>query len=493
MDSMPIRILIVDDELWVREGCRRVLMAQGFEVETADCARTAYEKIKEQPKFDAALIDLIMPGMSGLELIELIRNCDDEILLFVITGQASIETAVEATKRGVSNYISKPFTPEELLTALNNALDKRRLAVESKRILQEREEQLLELAFERSKSKSILNCITDGVIVINRQRQVVLCNSAAARIITELSALPLPAMMDDLIKSPEVKEIFNEILEAEDDHVIRTREICLDKGFYMANAAPVYNPNRENLGVVIVLRDITALKKLNVTKAMFVSMVARELRGPLQNVEDYIKKINLPFGNGWTPQDRDQAMNNLLLQTMTIQKMLDELISLTEIETGRFTMKRYPIKIKDILIDALKPVDEVARQRNISINLQVHGHTWDYNILADREAMVIVFKNLLENAVNYNQPNGRVDINVDNGGMFLTVSIADNGIGMSAEEMERAFDDFYRAKNDFTINIPGTGLGLSLVKRLIDVHQGRVSVQSRLGEGSVFKVKLPKA
>lgn len=493
MNSMPYRILIVDDEPQIREGCRKILQAQGFEVETADSAGVAYNKIKEQPKFDAALIDLNMPGMSGLELIELIRCQDDELLLFIITAHPSIETAVEATKRGASNYIPKPFTQEELLIALNNGLEKRRLAVETKRLSQEREEQLLELAFERSKSKSILNCITDGVIVINRQKQVVLCNSAAARIITEFSALQVPAMMDDLIKSQEIKELFTEIFEAEDHDVIRSREIFLDKGYYMVNATPVYNPSRENLGVVIVLRDITALKKLNVTKAMFVSMVARELRVPLENIEDYIKKFTSRSGGASTDEDRDKALGDLLLQTMTLKKMLAELISLTDIESGRFTLKRYPIEISDILHNALKPVAEAARQRNISFNLQVQDHLQEDKILADREAMVIVFRNLLENAVNYNQPGGKVDIIVENGGIFLTVSVSDNGIGMSEEETERAFDDFYRAKNDYTINIPGTGLGLSLVKRLVDVHQGRVSVQSRPGEGSVFKVKLPKA
>ncbi len=492
MDSMPYRILIVDDDPNIREACTNILQSQGFEVDTADCAIAAYEKIQRQPRFAAALIDLNMPKMSGLELIELIRCQDDEIILFIITAHASIETAVEATKKGACNYLAKPFTSEELLSALRNSLAKQKLALESKKINQECEEQLLELAYERSKSKSILNCITDGVIVINRQRQVVLCNPAAARIITEFSSLLLPAMMDDLIKSQEIRELFNEIFEAGGDDIIRTREISLDKGFYMVNATTVFNPNRENLGVVIVLRDITALKKLNVSKAMFVSMVARELRGPIKNVEDYIRKICRHGEEDWTAQDREKEAAHLLLQTMTLQQMLTELTSLAEIETGRFTMKRYPVEISDILINALKPVDELARQKSIALRLHIPDDIQGGKILADREAMVIVFKNLLENSVNYNRPGGRVDINVENGGMFLTVSVSDNGIGMSAEEMERAFDDFYRAKNDFTINIPGTGLGLSLVKRLIDVHQGLVSVRSRPGEGSVFKVKLPK-
>lgn len=492
MDARPHRILVVDDELGIREGCQKILLAEGFEVETADNGLTGYEKFKECRNFSAALIDLKMPGISGLELIKLIRREDDDLAIFVITAHATIETAVESTKMGAYNYLPKPFTPEELLIALRHGLEKRRLSLDAKILKKEQERQLIELSFERSKTKSILNCISDGVIVINRQGQIVLRNSEAARIIPEFSVFTLPASMEEVIKSPEIKELFLETCQAEGDNVIRTREISLDKGVYMVNATPVYNPDHENLGVVTVLRDITALKKLNVTKVMFVSMVAQQVKGPLAAIEDCLQKIALPEGTGGALNGTKEAVGEALIRIGSLDRMLNELISLSDIETGRFTMKRYPVDIREILINALNRAEKRAKGKNITIELHHQDGDTAGEVLADKAAMTVVFENLIENAINYTPPGGRVNLTVENGEVFLTVSVSDNGIGMSEEEMARAFDDFYRAKNDYTVHLPGTGLGLSLVKRLVDVHQGRVSVKSRPGEGSVFKVNLPK-
>ncbi|MDI6727004.1 MAG: response regulator [Smithellaceae bacterium] len=492
MDSRPHRILVVDDEPGIREGCRKILVAEGFEVETADNGTTGYEMFKGHRNFSAALIDLKMPGISGLELIELIRREDDDLVIFVITAHATIETAVESTKRGAYNYLPKPFTPEELLIALRNGLEKRRLSLDSKILKVEQEKQLLELSFERSKSKSILNCISDGVIVINRQGQIVLRNSAAARIIPEFSGCTLPVRMEEVIRSPEIKELFLETCQAEGDNVIRTREIPLDKGAYMVNATPVYNPDRENLGVVTVLRDITALKKLNVTKARFVSMVAEQVKGPLATIEDCLRKIAQPPEPGSASNGRGEAVGDALVRMNSLNRMLDELISLSDIETGRFAMKRYPVEISEILINALRQTEDKAKDKNIAISLHHPEGNTGGQVLADKAAMTVVFENLIDNAINYTPPGGRVDLSIEDGEIFLTVSVGDNGIGMSDEEIDRIFDDFYRAKNDYTVHMPGTGLGLSLVKRLVDIHQGRVSVKSRLGEGSVFKVNLPK-
>ncbi len=162
MSEQKHRILVVDDEPGMREGCRRILVSSGFEVEVAQNGERGLELFRETGKFSAALIDLKMPGMSGLELIRTIHDEDRDIILLVITAYAAIDTAVEATKLGAYGYIPKPFTPNELLLAIRNGLEKRALSLEAKRFQVEREKQLLELAFERSKSRTIINCMTSS-------------------------------------------------------------------------------------------------------------------------------------------------------------------------------------------------------------------------------------------------------------------------------------------------------------------------------------------
>jgi len=165
----PQRILVVDDEVGMREGCRRILAAEGFVVETAEDGRAALERFEAAGGFDVVISDLKMPRMGGMDLIEALHARDEDALLLVITAYATIDTAVDATKRGAYGYIPKPFTPDELVLHVRNGLEKRALRLEARQLREERERRLLEVAFERSKSTTILNCMTDGVLVINRQ------------------------------------------------------------------------------------------------------------------------------------------------------------------------------------------------------------------------------------------------------------------------------------------------------------------------------------
>ena len=190
MTTPPSRILVVDDELGMRESCRRLLVSEGYEVETAEDGYAALETFKAKGNFAAALVDLKMPRMGGLELIDRLHRLDEDLVLLVITAFATIDTAVEAAKRGAYGYVPKPFTPDELLLPVKNGLEKRALSMEAKRLREERERRLLELAFERSKSNTIIDCMTDGVLVINREKQIVLRNAAAARSIQESANLP---------------------------------------------------------------------------------------------------------------------------------------------------------------------------------------------------------------------------------------------------------------------------------------------------------------
>jgi signal transduction histidine kinase len=112
-------------------------------------------------------------------------------------------------------------------------------------------------------------------------------------------------------------------------------------------------------------------------------------------------------------------------------------------------------------------------------------------VLADKDAMVMVFRNLIDNAIKYTPDNGQVGVHVEQNGIYVKVKVKDNGIGMKAEEKDRVFEEFFRAKNAYTANVPGTGLGLSLVKRLVDMHNGTITLESAVDQGSEFVVSIP--
>ena len=176
----PANILVVDDEKGIREGCRRILMSEGFSVDVAENGQEGLKAVKTKP-FDLILVDLMMPVMGGLDMMEAVGSYDPEIIMIVITGFATIETAVDAMKHGAYDYIPKPFSPDQVLAVVNRGLEKRRLRLQTQRLMEERDQKLLEVAREESKIHTIVNSMADGILVTNRERQLVLWNPAAVK------------------------------------------------------------------------------------------------------------------------------------------------------------------------------------------------------------------------------------------------------------------------------------------------------------------------
>ena len=489
MTDEPAKILVVDDEPGMREGCRRVLSAEGYAVSTAADGLAGLELFRQQGDFVAALVDLKMPRMGGLEFIEHAHACNEDVLLLVITAYATIDTAVEATKRGAYGYIPKPFTPDELLLPVRNGLERRALAIEARRLREERERRLLEVAFERSKSNTIINCMTDGVLVVNRDRQIVLRNATAARVLPGCADLPLPSPLEALA-CHDLHAILADVLDSGPGQLIVSKELTVPGGTYMVNASAVAEPNAGTLGAVAVLRDITALKKLGKAKSMFVCMVAHEVKSPLAAIEGYLNVI-LSGLAGEDPQRDREMMQKAQLRAKTLRTMVTELMNLTAMDAGHFVIRRAPLDVSSVVDEAVAACQDRAKAKHIELTVEKDSDAVGEQILADRDAVLSVLTNLIDNAVKYTPDNGHVGVRMEQNGLYVKVTVADDGIGMVPEEKEKAFDEFFRAKNEYTAHVPGTGLGLTLVKRLVDMHQGTISVQTAPGQGSAFAVSLP--
>ena len=484
----PKKILVVDGERDAREGLRKLLTSRGYRVQTAEDGVAGLELAKREADFDAALIDLKVPRMGGLELLEELHKYDENMVLFVIAAFPTIETAVEAMKRGACNYFAKPFSPDGLLREIENGLKKRALTLEAHRRHKERENRLLELTLERSKSRSIIDCMSDGIIVINRDRQIVMINSSAARAIPELEGLPFPVPLK-MLPWPDLRALLVETLEAASTPVIVSREIVVRNRTYMVNASPVTDPVGEILGAVAVMRDIAKLKDLENAKSAFVSMVAHEIRNPLTVIQQDLNTLLSGEGGPLTERQRE-TLNRALVETRFLHKMLSEL---TVIQSGTISLRREPVDLKGIVEISVKSRLDQAREKGVALRTHYEGFAEFLKVLADKEALESVFTNLIDNAIKYTPRGGHVDVTVEPDGMWARVSVRDDGIGIEEENKEKIFEEFFRVRNETTAEIPGTGLGLTVVKRIVDMHQGSVSVESKPGEGAVFHVYLPAA
>ncbi|UCE41384.1 MAG: response regulator [Candidatus Aminicenantes bacterium] len=483
-------ILIVDDEMGIREGCKRALSEEGYAVDAAEDGKTGLQKVKEK-NYDLILVDLMMPGIGGMELIKKVHHCDPEIITVVITGNATIETAVEATKLGAYDYLPKPFSPEALSVVVKRGLEKRMLRLEAKKLYAERTQKMLELVNERSRLRTIIGCMADGVLVANLEGRLVLWNASSVKMLKskgfDIAGEPLEYYISNEPLIVAIKEILN---SDDQDFSMISHEIPAqdEKVILMANIAPVRDEDGKILGAVTVLRDITALKEINKIKSQFVSMVAHELRAPMAAIKGWLEVVVSGEAGGDAEQNK-QWLQRAMDRSDSLLALVDDLLVINRMETGKVAQKMGPVKINDIILKIVDLLGPDAEKHKVSIAAELAEDL--PSIQADVRDMEKLFTNLISNAIKYNRKNGSVFLEGKVEGNFVCYRIKDTGIGISAEHLSCIFDDFYRADDERTKKIPGTGLGLTIASKIVNSHFGRIEVTSEPDKGSIFSVFLP--
>ncbi len=489
-----INILVIDDEQIMREGCTRILSKDGWAVICAENGTKGLEEIKAQSeKIDVILLDLMMPGMSGMEVLDHVRTIDPSLLVIVITGYATVESAVEAMKKGAYDFIPKPFTPDQLRIVVKRALEKRILQKEAEFLRTERERSLRDIATEKSKIKTIINCMGDGVLVCDRDGCIVLSNPAVSRMLKISESSLLGNFLPQCNLHSELANTIQESLATPDkNYTSVSQELSIGESgeiFLRAHTAPVRNDLGETMGSVTVIQDISHLKELDKMKSEFIAMVTHELRAPIAAVEQQLTVI-LNKMAGDVTQKQEQLLSRAKERTKGLLDLIKDLLDLSKIEAGKMVQYKEPLNLQEVIqrvVDLMK-----AQAENKKLDLQFSPSSQISLIHADRNSMEGIFTNLISNAIKYTPEGGRVFIQVSEEGGFVKACVSDTGIGIKKEDLSRIFDKFYRVKSSDTRQIVGTGLGLSIVKSIVDAHLGSISVESEEGGGTTFTVLLPK-
>jgi len=219
----------------------------------------------------------------------------------------------------------------------------------------------------------------------------------------------------------------------------------------------------------------------------FISVLAHEMKAPLSAVEGYLR-IMKDRSVGADLDSYDRMIDRSLIRLEGMRKMILDLLDLTRIESGRKKRRIARVDVAQAARQAIETCAADAAARGIAVELHAQGGA---EMDAGADEIEIILNNLVSNAIKYNRDGGRVDIHLAAADGRMTVRVADTGVGMSPEEAGRLFKDFVRIKNDKTRNILGSGLGLSIVKKLADLYDGSVSVTSEADVGSTFTVILP--
>jgi two-component system, OmpR family, phosphate regulon sensor histidine kinase PhoR len=486
-DARPFRILVMDDEPGILRGCERVLKAEGHEVLLADRGEKGLELIRSDPEIDLALVDLRMPDMGGLEVLSRAREWAPETVFVVITAYATLEAAIEATKRGAYDFLAKPFAPDELLRLVHRSLERVRLLRERNRLEAERRRRMLELATEQSRLRTIIDCMAEGVLVCNAEQELVLYNPAALKALAHDAQTPTPTPVAEAVQTREIVEMIAEAIR-QPKRLSRELRLGPQGGWALADVAPVTDQaSGQLLGTVTVLRDITQMKKVEQVKAQFMNMVAHELRAPLAAVDGYLAVML--EGLATDPAKQTDMLARSRQRLRALLDLVSDLLDVARMEAGTVRREIGPQRIESVLHEVVDLMGALAQQASVSLQLEASPDLPP--VEADREELIRLFSNLVSNAIKYNRPEGRVTVTARQAGPYVEVSVTDTGVGISAEGVRKLFSEFFREKTAGTRHVVGTGLGLSIVKRIVDFYHGRVEVQSQPGEGSTFTVWLP--
>ncbi len=245
----------------------------------------------------------------------------------------------------------------------------------------------------------------------------------------------------------------------------------------------------ENIAKQLFLRRMT--QKLQIEgkqiRFQFLSVLSHELKSPLNAIEGYLNLMQ-EKRNGNNLDDYMDMITRSLDRVQGMRNLILDMLDFTKIESGRKQRNIKSTPLCDIAKQCIDTVQPLCMQKDIDIYLNCKK---DVSLKADRQELEIIFNNLLSNAVKYNKNGGRVDVDVYDDNKWIIISVADSGIGMEKDDIEKLFEDFVRIKSEQTKNITGSGLGLSIVKKITDLYDAKISVESRPDKGSTFIIKFP--
>ena len=233
--------------------------------------------------------------------------------------------------------------------------------------------------------------------------------------------------------------------------------------------------------------DIVQLKRLEQVRSQFLGNVSHELRTPIFAVQGYLETLL----NGAVD---DPAVNRSFLEKAQsnlnrLNALLEDLIKISQIESGEMKMSFRYFSINEFLESVVKEFETIAADRNVVLKLSLNT-TADAEAFGDKDRLRQVLNNLISNAINYNKPGGEVVIASEKKEHGVQLSIKDTGVGIPPEHISRIFERFYRVDNDRSRELGGTGLGLAIVKHIVEAHGSQVQVESKVGEGSIFRFLL---
>jgi two-component system, OmpR family, phosphate regulon sensor histidine kinase PhoR len=340
------------------------------------------------------------------------------------------------------------------------------------------DQRFTDLVREREETGTLIETMADGVVAADARGAIVTLNQAARRLLGYGPADPFPALAE-LFHEKAARDLVATVLagqEAEPQELERGGRTLLVTGRALPNG-----------GGLLVIRDVTDLRRLEAVRRDFVANVSHELKTPLTSIAGYAETLATEASPG---TQIERFARPILSNARRMHRLVDDLLDLSRIESGRWQPDPERVDVRGLAGEAWTAFADRARERRIQFTAAA-GDV--HHVTADPEAMRQVLTNLLDNALRHTPPDGRITVSVESAPGGVIVSVADTGSGIPPQHLPRIFERFYRADPGRSREEGGTGLGLAIVKHLVEAHGGRVEAQSTIGRGTTIRMFFPEA
>jgi signal transduction histidine kinase/DNA-binding response OmpR family regulator len=528
------RILIAEDEADVLDMCARALTREGYQVVGTRSGLEAVAAVKKQ-EFDLLLTDIRMPGLTGLQAYREIKQFRPDIIGVAITGYGSVDTAIEALKLGMDDFLLKPFSLDDLRAAISKALARTRLERENARL------QALIPLFQVSQT---FISVTDLTVLLRQILQVAVSETACevgililkneasdelevqAAMAADGSELPLPAYhisADIIQQAMDSKQAVVWQSESSRGPLFAASMTGSSVPTPPRATAALVQPlivGKEEIGILALIRrgkeqsftqgdlELLAvlasqaataiqnarlfthlrnayekLSNLDHLKSEFISVVAHELRTPLAEMATYLA-LSEQEGQG-----QRAYLHGMARAVERLSSLMDDITDLKFLEAGQAELKRTKLLLPQLVAEVVEQLCPLAACKAQLITTSIQDDLT--TIFADGPKIQVVLKNLISNAVTFSTEGSEIRVQAGVKGDALHMAVQDNGPGISKEEWEWIFKPFYQVQSSLRREHGGVGIGLALSKNLVELHGGRIWVESKVGEGSTFHFTIP--
>jgi signal transduction histidine kinase len=336
-----------------------------------------------------------------------------------------------------------------------------------------------QLQRERQETRAVLEAMSDGVIVADRRGDVTACNGAGRRLLAFREGAPLPPV-GELFHEKRARDLLRRLVAGA---VLEQEEVQVEGRTLLATGRTLPDG-----GTLLVLRDVTALRRLEQVRRDFVANVSHELKTPLTSIAGWAETIAAERATG---DDTRRFAETILANARRMQRLVDDLLDLSRIESGGWQPAIDIVELDVAVRDAWAPFAEQARATGVTFETAVAPEA--HAVPADPGALRQILINLFANALRHTPAGGRIRAGAELVQDCVSLFVTDTGSGIPAAHLPRIFERFYRVDPGRSREQGGTGLGLAIVKHLVEAHGGRVEAESALGRGTTIRLTFPSS